>query len=104
MAHLIQLQPSGQTFHADAHETILEAAERAGVTLRHGCRIGACRTCVARLLGGHLTMPSGTGLSDADIAADLVLLCIARAQTAVLLESRPGLGPAVGVLPRPWTD
>ncbi len=104
MRHLIRLEPSGHEFHAREDESILEAAERAHVPMEHGCRVGACRTCVARLLGGHVAMPAGTNLSDAHIAADLVLPCVARPRSAVLLEVHPDVGPIFGAPPLPWTD
>jgi len=104
MAHLIRLEPGGREFHAEEHETILEAAERCRIPMDHGCRVGACRTCVARLHGGHVAMPPGTALTEEHIAADLVLPCVARARSAVLLEVHPHLGTAHGAPPLPWTD
>lgn len=40
---------SGRSTVADGATTLLEAADRAGVALPSGCRIGICRTCVLTL-------------------------------------------------------
>ncbi|HIW96127.1 MAG TPA: iron-sulfur cluster-binding domain-containing protein [Candidatus Corynebacterium gallistercoris] len=37
----------------DGSTTILEAAEAAGVSLTHGCRMGICHTCVATITEGE---------------------------------------------------
>ena len=52
-------------------ETVLEAAERAGVGLPYGCRTGACGTCVGRLeaigeLEGADAEPGEASGSDTD--------------------------------------
>jgi hypothetical protein len=59
---------------------------------------------VARLLGGHVAMPAGTNLSEEHIAADLVLPCVARARSAVLIEVHPDVASTFGAPPLPWTD
>ena len=41
------------TVTADA-ETVLDAAERAGLSPPYGCRTGVCATCTGRLLDGEL--------------------------------------------------
>jgi len=104
MRHLIRLEPSGHEFHARSGETILEAAERSHVPMDHGCQVGACRTCVARLLGGHVAMPAGTALTEEQLALDLVLPCVAVAETNVHLEVHPTLGARFGAPPLPWTE
>jgi ferredoxin len=104
MRYLIRLEPSGHEFHAHAGEPILEAAERAHVPMEHGCRVGACRTCVARLLAGHVAMPAGTALTEEQLATDLVLPCVAVAQSNVLLEIHAELGTRFGAHPLPWTE
>ncbi|WKD61796.1 Stearoyl-CoA 9-desaturase electron transfer partner [Corynebacterium ciconiae DSM 44920] len=44
----------------DGATTVLEAAERAGVALPHGCRMGICHTCVQEIKEGHV-MDLSTG-------------------------------------------
>ena len=46
-------------------ETVLEAAERAGVGLPFGCRTGACGTCVGRLEAIGDTAGTDAGFGEA---------------------------------------
>lgn len=41
----VQLAASGKTIHVDAHESLLEAIERAGIVAPFSCRAGACGQC-----------------------------------------------------------
>lgn len=63
-------------------ETILTAAERAGVALPFGCRTGACATCTGKVLDGrieHARPPRA--LKERHLSAGYVLLCIAEPRT-----------------------
>lgn len=48
----IHLAKMGRAFEAEADETILDAAERAGISLTHSCRSGTCRACITRVVSG----------------------------------------------------
>jgi stearoyl-CoA 9-desaturase NADPH oxidoreductase len=45
---------SDKTVECDGGTSILEAGEKAGLELEHGCRIGICHTCVGTLKSGAL--------------------------------------------------
>ena len=45
---------SGIEAQCDGGTPILAAAEQAGLELKHGCRMGICRTCIGRLDSGQL--------------------------------------------------
>ena len=49
----ITLANSGRTFPAAPGETVLEAAQRAGIALPYSCRAGVCGSCKATLLAGQ---------------------------------------------------
>lgn len=86
---------------ASADEPLLQAARRAGIPLPWGCGVGACRTCAARVHEGHVRMPPGTALTDAHLQQHLILPCVARAGSNLVIE----VGRHVGLLdPLPWTD
>lgn len=81
--HTVQFARSGTTLSWTKPDgTLLEAAERAGVTLPSGCRLGQCESCAVTVLKGtvtHLVAPS-QDLPDQQClvcqsvpAADLVL-------------------------------
>lgn len=46
MNHKIRLEPAGIEFEANEFDTILEAAEGAGINFPFRCRQGVCTACV----------------------------------------------------------
>ncbi|MGA0608006.1 2Fe-2S iron-sulfur cluster-binding protein [Phenylobacterium sp. VNQ135] len=60
-------------------ETVLEAAEGAGVEIPYSCRVGVCGVCVVKLKQGSVTMAVEDGLDPGDKAAGYVLACQAKA-------------------------
>jgi len=89
----ITLQPSGWSFEAGPDETLLQAAERAGIELPSSCRNGTCRTCICRVADGG---PAGKvrhtiewpGLSLDEKREGYILPCVAVAQGGLVLEQR----------------
>jgi CDP-4-dehydro-6-deoxyglucose reductase len=87
---LITLVPTGQSFAADADETVLDAALRAGLNLPHSCKGGHCAACLARLLTGRVDYPRPrpAGITDDEIRDGFALLCQARALEDLRVEAR----------------
>src|ERR1700733_10148069 len=85
----VKLFRSARAFETAADETVLDAALRAGLDVPHRCLGGNCGACRARLLEGEVAYPNGRplGLSDAETADGLVLLCRAHARSDLLLET-----------------
>jgi CDP-4-dehydro-6-deoxyglucose reductase, E3 len=52
VSYRVQLPRTGEAFEALAGETVLQAAQRAGVPLDHDCEAGGCGTCRIRLNQG----------------------------------------------------
>lgn len=77
-ATTVTFSVAGVSAPLDADETVLEAAEGAGVEIPYSCRVGECGVCVTRLLEGEVTMDVETGLDPADKAQGYVLACQAR--------------------------
>ncbi|PJG45264.1 flavodoxin [Sphingobium sp. LB126] len=69
---------SGVSAALPADETVLEAAEGAGVEIPYACRAGTCGACVVKLLQGEVTMEVESGLAPADKAQGYVLACQAK--------------------------
>jgi ferredoxin-NADP reductase len=67
--------------------TLLEVAERNGITIPYSCRQGQCGTCATRLLEGSVRMDSEVGLSDEVRAQGCILPCVSRAQKDVKLDA-----------------
>jgi CDP-4-dehydro-6-deoxyglucose reductase len=84
----VQVFRSPRAFESAADETVLDAALRAGLDVPHRCMGGNCGACRARLLEGEVAYPDGQplGLSAAESADGLVLLCRAHARSDLLLE------------------
>ncbi|WIV66950.1 2Fe-2S iron-sulfur cluster-binding protein [Natrialbaceae archaeon AArc-T1-2] len=50
---LVRADGSVEVLAVDPGETVVDAANAAGVSIPYGCLYGACGTCTARLLGGE---------------------------------------------------
>lgn len=101
---LIRIANSNRSFTVDAGQALLEAANDAALHVPHSCKGGNCGACKARLLSGAIDYPNGRplGLSDAEIADGLILLCQARARTDLWIETfdvRPAAAAGVKRLP-----
>jgi ferredoxin len=85
----VTLQPGGETFDATADQTLLLSGLAAGASMPWSCRTGTCRTCMARLLSGHVehTIP-WPGLSAEEKAEGFILPCVAQPRSDCTL--RPG--------------
>jgi CDP-4-dehydro-6-deoxyglucose reductase, E3 len=86
---LISIANSSRSFNAAADQPLLEAASDAALNLPHSCKGGNCGACKARLLRGEIHYPNGAplGLSAAEVADGLILLCQARARTDLSIET-----------------
>lgn len=80
----IDLDGYDVTFDWRAGETILEAGERADVSLAFSCREGHCGACKARIVDGDVTHANTSALSRRDIENRAVLLCQAKPMTKTL--------------------
>jgi ferredoxin len=71
-----------ETIPVGVRETVLDAAERAGVSLPFGCRTGACTTCTGQVLDGCVDHPRPPrGLKARHLDSGYALLCIAELRT-----------------------
>ena len=64
------------------HETILDAADRAGLDVPYSCKGGVCCTCLARVKEGEVSMALNYSLTDKEVASGLVLTCQAHPKTS----------------------
>lgn len=90
MAYQISLQPGDHHFSAEPGQTVLEAAQAAGLLLPHGCRDGACGSCKGRVLAGEVDYGHATddALPAAERSAGYALFCCARPRSDLVLEAR----------------
>ena len=76
----------GRIVKVASEQTILEAAEAAGVVLPYGCRYGGCITCAARLVEGAVRQPGASAINARQSRAGYVLLCVAQPKSDVVLD------------------
>ena len=65
-------------------ETVLDAAERAGIELPFSCRAGVCSTCRTKVVSGAVEMAQNYALEDWEVEQGYVLACQSRAKTPTL--------------------
>jgi ring-1,2-phenylacetyl-CoA epoxidase subunit PaaE len=68
-------------FPVGADQSIIEAAEAAGLELPYSCRGGMCCTCRARLVEGKVAMAVNYSLERWELEAGYVLTCQSRPTT-----------------------
>lgn len=69
------------SFEIDENENVLDAAEDAGLTPFHECRMGTCATCAAVLVEGEMDMDVPPILSPDEEDAGFRLTCIATPES-----------------------
>ena len=74
---------SGSTFSTRGTDPLLVQAERAGLTPKHGCRIGICRSCQCIKTSGTVENLQTGEVSSAP--NELIRLCISTARSDVAL-------------------
>ena len=86
----VTLKTSGRQFPVAPGETVLEAAQRAGIALPYSCRAGVCGSCKATLLQGQCSYPRNPPVALSGVAPSqhAVLLCQAVPCSDLLIEAR----------------
>jgi Rieske 2Fe-2S family protein len=74
----ISFSRSGHTVPCRSDQTILSAAEGAGLPLPFSCREGRCGTCRSRLLAGQVDMQHAGGIRQRQIDLGDILVCCSR--------------------------
>jgi NAD(P)H-flavin reductase/ferredoxin len=75
-------------FPCEANESVLDAAQRAGLEIPFSCRKGVCGTCKGRIVSGEARAFSGDALGAADRADGNVLFCNARPRSDLVIAPR----------------
>jgi ring-1,2-phenylacetyl-CoA epoxidase subunit PaaE len=65
-------------------DTVLDAAERAGLGLPFSCRAGVCSTCRTKVVSGEVEMAQNYALEDWELEQGYVLACQSRVKTPTL--------------------
>ncbi len=83
----INHQGTTQTITVDEKQTILEAAQAAGLDLPTSCSAGVCTTCAALITEGSVSQEDGMGVSQALQDQGYALLCVAYPTSDIKLET-----------------
>jgi ferredoxin-NADP reductase len=84
---VVEFVRSAKTGTVRSGQTLLEAAEEAGVVIPFSCRQGQCGTCKTKLLAGNVRMDAEEGLDADSRAQGFVLTCVGHANGAVQLDA-----------------
>lgn len=83
----INHQGTAQTITVDEQETILAAAQAAGLDLPTSCSAGVCTTCAALITEGSVSQEDGMGVSQELQNKGYALLCVAYPTSNIKLET-----------------
>lgn len=84
--HHILLQTSGQSFTCRSDQTLLQAAQAAGVRLPSSCSSGVCGTCKTRKTSGDIEMKHNGGIRNREVEQGWILPCCSRPLSDVALD------------------
>jgi ferredoxin len=104
----LMVEPAGHRAPLRNDQTLLQAAEAAGIDLPASCRNGTCRTCLSHMRQGSVRYPVATwpGISPDERLEGLVLPCVALAdgtQDICIQHVGPsGVVPLFERLPDEW--
>ena len=83
----ITLLPAGWRFAALPGQSVLGAAEAAGIELPSSCRNGTCRTCIQRLRSGSVAYRiDWPGVLPEERRDGWILPCVAHPCSDLVLE------------------
>jgi ferredoxin len=86
-SYIVTLLPSGWQFRVPDGESVLEAAEAAGIELPSSCRNGTCRTCMCLATAGRVSYAiEWPGLSAEEKQEGWILPCVARPESPLTLQ------------------
>ena len=83
----VRIEPRGFAFDAAPGQTLLRAADAAGIELPSSCRNGTCRTCICRLGAGEVRHTiDWPGLSAEEKIEGWILPCVAEPLSDVTID------------------
>jgi NAD(P)H-flavin reductase/ferredoxin len=75
-------------FPCEPNESLLDAAQRAGLEIPYSCRKGVCGTCKGQVVSGEVRAYAGDALGTAERAEGLALFCNALPRSDLVIRPR----------------
>ena len=88
MTFTVSVENSKYRFSCEPNESVLDAAQRAGLEVPFSCRKGVCGTCKGRIVSGETRAFAGDALSAAERAGGQALLCNTRPRSDLVIAPR----------------
>src|ERR1043166_3201308 len=88
MAFNVTVENTEFNFPCEPNESVLDAAQRAGLEIPFSCRKGVCGTCKGRVVCGEVRAFAGDALGAAERAEGQVLFCNARPRSDLVIMPR----------------
>ena len=88
MTFQIVVSGTQHKFPCEPNESVLDAAQRAGLEVPFSCRKGVCGTCKGRIVSGETRAFAGDALSAAERAEGQALLCNTRPRSDLVIAPR----------------
>lgn len=79
----VELDGQSHQFPCSADQTVLNAAEAAGVPLPSSCCAGVCTTCAASIQSGQVHQPDAMGVKEELREKGFALLCVSYPRSDV---------------------
>ena len=88
MAFNVSAQNTDFHFSCEPNESVLDAAQRAGLEIPYSCRKGVCGTCKGRVISGEVRAFAGDALGASERAEGQALFCNARPRSDLVILPR----------------
>jgi ferredoxin-NADP reductase len=83
----VRFARSESTVDCAADTTVLEAAQRAGITVPFSCGQGMCGTCKQTLVSGSVEMNHNGGIRRREIEQNRILLCCSKPREQLVIDA-----------------
>ena len=88
MTFTVSVAGTEYRYPCEPNESVLDAAQRAGLEIPYSCRKGVCGTCKGRVVAGEVRAFAGDALGAAERAQGQVLFCNARPRSDLVIAPR----------------